>query len=595
MHAVCPTAMKRTHTCGDLAKAHVGSDVCLQGWVSTRRDHGGVIFVDMRDRYGLTQVVFNPGCKGFEEAERLRREDCIEVCGRVRSRPTGMTNPNLVTGEIEVVVSALVIHNKSDVPPIEIDNRIGASDEMRLRYRYLDLRRPVMQENLALRHKAAMATRYFLSERGFLEIETPLLVRATPEGARDYVVPSRVHHGRFYALPQSPQLYKQILMVAGCDKYFQLPRCLRDEDLRTDRQPEFTQIDIEMSFPELDDIYALGEQLLAHQLKECIGYALPTPIPRISHKEAMAKYGTDKPDIRYELFLHDVSGIAKQSEFTVFKDVIKNGGVVKCLACPSDLARKDIDKYIEFCQHLGAKGMAWMRVKDKKTLESNIAKYFSPEQQEALINLTKAKPGYVLMFIADSVKMANLILDKLRQDLGAKLNLYNLKKFAACWIVQFPLFEWNEEEEQWEPAHHPFCMPIEEDMKYLESDPGKVYCTQYDMVLNGVEILSGSIRIHRPEIQERVLKVIGLSINDIKEKFGFLLESFKYGAPPHGGFAMGFDRIVALMRGTNDIREVIAFPKNKAAECPMDGSPGTVPAQSLKELGITIQEAKKEK
>lgn len=585
--------MKRTHTCGDLSKANDGSDVCLQGWVATRRDHGGVIFVDMRDRYGLTQVVFNPGCKGFAEAEHLRREDCIEVHGRVRERPDGMINSNIPTGEIEVNVDELVIHNKSDVPPIEVDDRAIAADELRLKYRYLDLRRPSMQANFVLRHKAAMATREFLSKRGFLEIETPLLMKATPEGARDYIVPSRVHHGLFYALPQSPQLYKQLLMVSGFDRYFQLPKCLRDEDLRTDRQPEFTQVDIEMSFPELEDIYSLGEQLLAHQFKECIGYTIKIPLPRISHKESMEKYGTDKPDIRFELFLHDVSGIVKESEFGVFKDVVTKGGIVKCLACPEDLSRKDIDRYIEFCQQLGAKGMAWMRVKNEKTLESNIAKFFSAEQQEALINQTNAKPGSILMFIADSVNKTNLVLDKLRQDIGKKLNLYNPKEFAACWIVKFPLFEWNEDEESWEPAHHPFCMPIEEDLKYLETDPGKVFCTQYDMALNGAEVLSGSIRIHRADIQERVLKVIGLKVEDIKEKFGFLLESFKYGAPPHGGFAQGFDRIVGLMAGTTDIREVIAFPKNKAAECPMDGSPATVPAKTLKELGIKLESVKK--
>jgi len=583
--------MKRTHTCGELGKKDDKKAVCLQGWVNSRRDHGGVIFVDLRDRYGLTQVVFNPSCKGFEQAEHLRREDCIEAHGKVRPRPKDMANPNMKTGEIEVNVDQLVILNKAEIPPLEVDDRIVASDDVRLKYRYLDLRRPVMQHHLAMRHKAAQAAREFLSSQDFLEIETPFLIKSTPEGARDYIVPSRVNPGKFYALPQSPQLYKQILMCSGMDRYFQLARCLRDEDLRADRQPEHTQIDLEMSFVEPNDVHTVVEGLMKAIWQKCLAYDLKTPFPKIPHKEAVEKYGTDKPDIRYELFLHDISTIVKEADFGVFKEVVAKGNVVKCIACPSDLPRKEIDRYIEFCQKLGAKGMAWMRYKDKK-LESNIAKFFSPAIQEKLIAAVQPKDGSILMFIADTEKLTNQVLDKLRQELAKQLKLFDPKEFRFCWITDFPLFEWNEEEEKWDPAHHPFCMPKAEDMKYLETDPGKVYCTQYDMVMNGWELGSGSVRIHDAEIQERVMKVIGLSKKELEAKFGFLLEAFKYGAPPHGGIGIGFDRTVTLLLGLSDIREVIAFPKNKAAECPMDGSPGDVPEKSLKELHIKIDVGK---
>ncbi|MBI4149886.1 aspartate--tRNA ligase [Candidatus Woesearchaeota archaeon] len=584
--------MKRTHTCGELSKKEDKKAVCLQGWVHTRRDHGGVIFVDLRDRYGLTQVVFNPGCKGFEQAEHIRREDCIQVRGKVRLRPEGMANPNLKTGDIEVNVDELIVLNKSEIPPLEVDDRVVASDEVRLKYRYLDLRRPVMQHHLVMRHKAAQAAREFLSSQNFLEIETPFLIKSTPEGARDYIVPSRVNPGKFYALPQSPQLYKQILMCSGMDRYFQLARCLRDEDLRADRQPEHTQIDIEMSFVEPNDVHEVVEGLMKAIWKKCLNYDLKIPFPKILHKEAMERYGTDKPDIRYELFLHDVSAVVKDSDFSVFKEIIAKGGIVKCLACPSDLPRKEIDRYIEFCQQLGAKGMAWMRFKDKK-LESNIAKFFSPAVQEKLVAAVKPKDGSIIMFIADKEKLVNQVLDKLRQEVAKQLNLYNPKEFTFCWITDFPLFEWNEEEEKWDPAHHPFCMPKGEDLKYLETDPGKVYCTQYDLVMNGWELGSGSVRIHDSEIQERVMKVIGLTKKELEAKFGFLLEAFKYGAPPHGGIGIGFDRTVTLLLGLSDIREVIAFPKNKAAECPMDDSPSDVPEKSLKELHIKVDLAKK--
>jgi aspartyl-tRNA synthetase len=564
----------------------VESFVVLQGWVNSRRDHGGVIFIDLRDRYGLTQIVFTPDKVAlFKEAEHLRREDVIEVHGQVSLRKEGMRNPNLFTGEVEVFISELNILNKSDVSPIEVDDRISATDEIRLKYRYIDLRRPVMQKRLILRHNAMQAVRDYLSSQGFLEIETPLFVKPTPEGARDYIVPSRVNPGKFYSLPQSPQLYKQLLMVAGCDRYFQFARCLRDEDLRADRQPEFTQIDVEMSFPDLETIYGYGEGTMKHLFKKTMGIDLKTPFPRIPHTESMMKYGCDKPDIRFDLFLYDVTDIMKDSDFSVFKNAIAEGKIVKCIAPHKDLSRKEIEELTCIATQLGAKGMSWARV-TADGLESSIVKYLNEDVQKRLLKVTGAKSGSTILFIADSFRRTNDILAKIRLELGKRLNLIDDKDFRFCWITEFPLFEWNEDAEKWEPAHHPFCMPIEEHMKYLETDPGKVYCTQYDMALNGVEILSGSIRIHRPEVQERVMKVIGISKAEIENKFGFLLEAFKFGAPPHGGFAFGFDRIIALMCGINDIREVIAFPKNKAGECPMDGCPSEVPAHTLKELHI---------
>jgi aspartyl-tRNA synthetase len=586
--------MKRTHTCGELRAKNIGKQVCLQGWVNTRRDHGGVIFIDLRDRYGLTQIVFYPDKKVmFAEAEKLRREFVLEVKGKVVSRKPGMKNPKMATGDVELTVSELKILNKSVPPPIEVDDRIVAKEEMRLRYRYLDLRRPIMQKILQMRHVAANAAREYLSSKDFLEIQTPMLVRATPEGARDYIVPSRVHPGKFYALPQSPQLYKQILMVSGFDRYFQMPICCRDEDLRADRQPEHTQIDIEMSFPELDDLFEIGEGVLKAMFKKTINQNIKTPFLRIPYKESMEKYGIDKPDIRFKLFLHDVTEIAGKSDFGVFKDVVKAGGIVKCINPSVELSRKDIEDYTDFCTREGAKGMVWMRVTEKG-LEGSTVKFFKPELQKEFIKITGAKPKSTLLFVADKIKTTNDVMSRLRLELGEKLKLYNPKEFAFCWVTDFPLFGWNEDEEKWEAEHHLFCMPKEDELKHLEDDPGNVHCTQFDLTLNGVELASGSIRINKPEIQERVMKVIGMKKEEIYHKFGFLLDSFKYGAPPHGGFALGFDRIVALMNYTNDIREVIAFPKNKAAECPMDGSPSTVDDAQLKELHIKV-EAPKEK
>ncbi len=584
--------MLRTNTCGELTKKDLKKTVALAGWVHTRRDHGGVIFIDLRDRYGLTQVVFDPSHnkETHKDAEHLRREDVILVKGKVRNRKPGMVNKKLKTGEIELIVDSLEILNKSAVPPLEIDDRkIATNEDLRLQYRYLDLRRPMMQHHLEVRHKITQATRDYLSSQNFLEIETPMLVRNTPEGARDYIVPSRVNPGHFYSLPQSPQLYKQILMVSGCDRYFQIARCLRDEDLRADRQPEHTQIDLEMSFIDEEDIYKLVDGLFKHIFKKARGVDLKTPFPRLTYKEAMDKYGSDKPDLRYNLELTNVTDVVKNSNFGVFKDVIKNGGIVKCVNPHKDIPRKEIDDLIDFSIKNGAKGMAWMRV-NKGKLESNIVKFFSAKVQKDLLKKTKAKSG-VLMFIADKEKKCNEILDRLRRELAEKLNLIK-DGFEFVWVTDFPLFEWGEDTDVWTPEHHMFTMPKDKFIGKIEKDPGKVTAKCYDLTLNGVELGSGSIRIHKPEIQEEVMKVVGLDKKEAEKRFGFLLESFKYGAPPHGGIGIGLDRVVALSLGFNDIREVMAFPKNKAAQNPMDGSPSEVDEALLKELHVKIDKKK---
>jgi len=586
--------MLRTHTCGELNKKDIDKSTELAGWVHSRRDHGGIIFIDLRDRYGLTQLVFDPNLdkKAHSVAEKLRREDVIHIKGKVRSRGEGLVNPKISTGEVEIVSNFIEILTKAETPPLEVDDRLEASEDMRLKYRYLDLRRPKMQQQLIFRHKCAQAARIFLSSQEFIEFETPLLMKATPEGARDYVVPSRINPGKFYALPQSPQLYKQLLMVSGMDKYFQIAKCLRDEDLRADRQPEFTQIDVEMSFGEQEDIFKVGEGLVKAMFKETMGKDLKTPFLRLPYKESMDKYGCDKPDLRFGLELKDVTDIVVKSDFGVFKDVQKNNGIVKCINPQKDFTRTELDSYIAFCTETGAKGMAWMRVTDKG-LESNIAKYFKEDVQKELISFVGAKPGSVLMFIADKPKKCNEILARLRNKLGTDLALYDKNEFKFCWIVDFPLFELDEETNSWMAAHHMFTMPKKECLPYLESDPGKVYASCYDMVLNGVELASGSLRIHDPQIQERVMKIVGFPKEKAYERFGFLLEAFKYGAPPHGGFAIGFDRFVAMLQGFSDIREVIAFPKNKAAECPMDGCPSNIEDMQMKDLHIKIDIVKK--
>jgi aspartyl-tRNA synthetase len=580
--------MLRTHTCGELTKKNIGKKVELCGWAPGPRDHGGLIFVDLRDRYGITQIVFNPENKEiFSQAEKLRREDVIKVKGEVIARKEGMANPNLITGDIEVSISSIEILNKAETPPLDIDDRIEASEELRLKYRYLDLRRPTMQNRLKLRHDVITAGRDYFNKNGFMEITTPMMVKSTPEGARDYVIPSRVNQGKFYALPQSPQLYKQILMIAGYDRYYQAAVCLRDEDLRADRQPEHMQFDFEMSFVEAKDIREFVEGLYDHIFKEVLGVKLEK-FKVFTYKESMEKYGVDKPDIRFGLELIDVKDIVSKGDFGVFKDA----EAVKCLNPQKEFSRKELDTYISFCQENGAKGMAWMRM-TKEGLESNIVKFFDDDVQKELIKKVGAKEGSVLMFIADDLKNTNSILGKLRLKLRDDLSLVKADDFKLCWVNDFPLFAWDSDSEKWTPEHHMFSMPKPEFVDNFEKDPGAVIGDLWDLVMNGTELGSGSIRINVPSVQERAMKLIGISKEEAKAKFGFLLEAYKYGGPPHGGMGLGIDRTVALMAGLTDIREVIAFPKNKNAECPMDECPSSISDIQMKELGIKLDSVKK--
>ena len=574
--------MRRTNTCGELTKKNVGKKVVLDGWTQSRRDHGGLIFIDLRDRHGLTQIVFDPSHnkETHKMAEHIGREFVLEINGKIRDRKIGMINPNMKTGEIEVLVDELSILNKSETPPIEIDDNKEANEETRLKYRYLDLRRPTMQKRIALRHKIVTTARDYFNKHDFIEITTPMLVKSTPEGARDYVVPSRVNPGDFYALPQSPQLYKQLLMIAGFDRYYQTAICLRDEDLRADRQPEHMQFDFEMSFVTGDDIREFVEGLYKHLFKEVLNIKLDK-FPVLSYKESMERFGTDKPDIRFGLELTDITDIAKKSDFSVFK----SAETVKCINPEKDLSRKELDNYIDFCQKNGAKGMAWMRV-SAKGLESSVVKYFSDNIQKELLKKTNAKPGSILMFIADKKKKAFEVLNLLRIKLKDDLNLVKENDFKFCWVNDFPLFAWSETGERWEPEHHMFTNPKKEFVKDFEKRPGEVIGDLWDLVLNGTEVGSGSIRISSPELQERIMRFIGMSKEEANKKFGFLLEAYKYGGPVHGGMGLGLDRTVALMAGLTDIREIIAFPKNKSAQCPMDGSPSDVDEGQLKELHI---------
>lgn len=581
--------MMRTHTCGELRLRDDKKKVALCGWNHSRRDHGGVIFIDLRDRYGLTQVVFDPSHnkKVHGEAEHFRREDVLLVKGTVRPRGPKLENPKLSTGQIELLADDVSVLAKAQTPPIEVDDFKDASEEMRMKYRYLDLRRPRMQQNLLVRQSVVHAARQFLLENQFIEIETPLLIKSTPEGARDYVVPSRNHPGKWYALPQSPQLYKQILMIAGFDRYFQFPRCLRDEDLRSDRQPEHTQIDIEMSFVEPLDVFGIVEGIMKRIFKGAGGIEILTPFPQISFAKAMEDYGTDKPDIRYGLLLKEVTSVVTGSSFGVFNSAITNGGIVKCINPEKDLSRKQIEEYESYASQFGAKGLAWMKV-TSKGLESSIVKFFSPAIQKDILKATGAKDGSTLLFIADKPKHANDILNRLRQKIASDLSLFNPKDFKFCWIVDFPLFEWNEQDEKWDTMHHLFCMPKKEDIKFLKSEPGRVHATLYDCVVNGWELGSGSIRISDPVLQEAVMEVIGYKKEEAQKRFGFLLEAYKYGGPPHGGIALGVDRITAMVLGYDDIREVIAFPKTKSGECLMDECPSEIPEKELRDLHIKI-------
>ena len=584
--------MFRTHTCGELTNKELKKEAKLCGWVQGRRDHGGIIFIDLRDRYGFTQIVLDP--KKIPEADKLRREFVIQVSGTVRPRPKGMENKKIKTGEIEVDIKSLEILNESEVPPFEIGDKAVLNEELRLKYRYLDLRRPIMQRNLLIRHKAAEAMREYLNSQNFMEIETPILVKTTPGGARVFKTPSRVHPGKFYALPESPQMYKQLLMVAGFDRYYQLAKCLRDEDLRQDRQPEFTQIDIEMSFIEREDLYEIIENLLKNIFKKTINKTIETPFLRLSYNEAMIKYGSDKPDLRFGMEFVDVSSIMKNSDFSVFKSVLDKEGVVYCLNAKgcSKFSRKEIDELIEIAKTYHIAGLAWAKV-EKNKLESSIVKYLSDKVQKEIITKTNAKEGDLLLFTAEEFEKALTALGQVRLQIGDKLGLRKPGDFKFCWVTDFPLFEFNLDINKWQAKHHIFSMPLEEDMKYLEKEPGKVRGKLYDVVLNGVEIGGGSIRIHRKDIQTKVLGVTGLTYKEAENKFDFLLNAFKFGAPNHGGIALGFDRLVALVCGESDIREVIPFPKNKSAENPMDGSPQDWTTEFLKELNLKLDVIKK--
>lgn len=589
--------MLRTHTCGQLRIEDTDKKITLCGWVHAFRDHGGIIFLDLRDRYGLTQIVFDPEQTELQNIARsLRSEYVVKITGKVRKRPEETINRQLTTGEIEVAVENVEILNQSKTPVIDISSDVVVSEDTRLRWRYLDLRRKSMQENLALRAKAASAIRQFLDKQNFIEIETPSLTRSTPEGARDFLVPSRLNPGHFYALPQSPQLFKQILMVSGFDRYYQIVRCYRDEDLRADRQPEFTQVDLEMSFVEEKDVIEITERLLADLWEKVLAKKLVIPFPRLSYREAMERFGSDKPDLRFGMELVDLSDIFSECQFKVFVEVIKKGGVIKGLKVESggNFSRQEIDNLNEFILAQGGKGLAWMKV-TPAGLESNIVKFFSDKEKKDIQERFKAKSGDLLFFVADQLATACTLLGNLRLHLAQKLNLILADgKEKFLWVVDFPLLEYNKDENRWESQHHPFTAPEAEDIQLWDSAPEKIRSRAYDIILNGTEIGGGSIRIHRRDFQEKVFSLLKISPEEAKEKFGFLLESLEYGAPPHGGIALGFDRLLAIITGNDSIREVIAFPKTQKAVCLLTDAPGLVTDKQLRELHIqsTVKKGK---
>ena len=589
------SGMKRTHRCAELSKAQVGQTVTVMGWVQKSRNKGGVVFVDLRDRSGILQIIFEEnkcGTEIFEKAGKLRSEFVIAVTGQVCER-AGAVNKNLATGEIEVIAEQLRILSESETPPFHIEENSKTKEELRLKYRYLDLRRPDIQKNIMMRSRACAVIRNFLTEEGFLEIETPMLTKSTPEGARDYLVPSRVHPGSFYALPQSPQLFKQLLMVSGYDRYFQLARCFRDEDLRADRQPEFTQVDMELSFVDVDDVIDVNERLLARLFKEIIGVDVPLPIQRMTWQEAMDRFGSDKPDTRFGMELNDVTDVVRDCEFAVFKNAIADGGSVRGINAKGQgtMPRKKIDALVAFVKDYGAKGLAYIAIQPDGSIKSSFAKFMKDEEMKALIAAMQGEPGDLLLFAADKNKIVYASLGALRLELADKMGLLDKNQYNFLWVTEFPLLEWSDEENRFQAMHHPFTMPMEEDLQYIDTDPGRVRAKAYDIVLNGTEIGGGSVRIHQDDIQEKMFEALGFTKERAHEQFGFLLDAFKYGVPPHAGLAYGLDRLIMLMAKVDSIRDVIAVPKVKDASCLLTNAPDTVDEKQLEELGIRVNEA----
>ena len=592
--------LKRTCRCAELSAANVGQTVTVMGWVQKSRNKGGIVFVDLRDRSGIIQLIFeesNTGAEGFEKAAKLRSEFVVAVTGEVTKR-SGAVNENLETGDIEVVAKDIRILSESETPPFPIEENSKTKDDLRLKYRYLDLRRPDLQRNLILRSRVATLTRQFLAEEGFLEIETPILNKSTPEGARDYLVPSRVHPGNFYALPQSPQLFKQLLMCSGYDRYFQIAKCFRDEDLRADRQPEFTQIDMELSFVDVDDVIDVNERLLQRMFK-LIDVDVQLPIQRMTWQEAMDRFGSDKPDTRFGMELQDVTEVVKNCGFGVFTGAIENGGSVRGINAKGQgsMPRKKIDKLVDFAKTYGAKGLAYIAIAEDGTRKSSFAKFMTEEEMDALVAAMEGKPGDLLLFAADKTKLVYDVLGALRLELAKQMDLLDKNEYRFVWVTEFPLLEWSEEENRFTAMHHPFTMLMEEDLPLLDTDPGKVRAKAYDIVLNGNEIGGGSVRIHQDDIQERMFEALGFTKEAAHEQFGFLLDAFKYGVPPHAGLAYGLDRLIMLMAGEDSIREVMAFPKVKDASCLMMQAPDEVDPKQLEELGLEIEkkEEKEEK
>lgn len=592
--------LKRTHNCGQLRACDTGSRVNVNGWVDSYRDHGNLVFIDLRDRYGITQLVFNPQSQPemHKLSRQLRCEWVVAASGTVRMRGEGLTNPKLPTGEIEVQIDKLEILNTAETPPFEIANAESVDEEIRLKYRYIDLRRPRMQERFRIRHKVTKIARDFYDSEGFWEIETPFLGKSTPEGARDFLVPSRLCSGMFYALPQSPQLFKQVLMVSGMDKYFQIVRCFRDEDPRADRQAEFTQIDVEMSFVQSDDVIDVNERLAAKIFKEILGIDIKVPIQRMSYQQAVDEYGVDRPDMRFGMLLKNISDIAAKSQFKVFNDVIAKGGVVKGLCAVgggAKFSRNEIEKgFTGLVTDLGAKGLAWFKVvvdeqTKKPELSSNIAKFFTPEQRQQIIERFGAKPDDLLLFVADTMAMANKALAPLRIRLARELNLIKEGDYKFVWVVDFPLFEWNPQENRFDSLHHPFTAPIPEDIGKLDTDPASIRSQAYDIVVNGSEIGGGSVRIHQPQIQAKVFDLLKITRKQAEDRFGFFLQALRFGAPPHGGIAFGLDRLVMLLTKTDNIRDVIAFPKTQKGQCLLSDAPSTVEQSQLDELNLRTQ------